>query len=99
MSNITLRQAALWCEGHVEEKYADVEFFGANIDSRKILPGQLFIALEGVRDGHDFIPMAMEQGPRLCCVSTPLVITLPLWWRIPGSRLVRLLRCIASSWG
>ena len=62
MSNITLRQAALWCEGHVEEKYADVEFFGANIDSRKILPGQLFIALEGVRDGHDFIPMAMEQG-------------------------------------
>ena len=62
MSNITLRQAALWCDGRVDEKYADVEFFGANIDSRKIQPGQLFIALEGVRDGHDFIPMAMEKG-------------------------------------
>ena len=32
------------------------------MDSRNILPGQLFIALEGVRDGHDFIPMAMEKG-------------------------------------
>ena len=62
MSNITLGQAALWCGGRVEEKYADVVFLGANNDSRKILPGQLFIALEGVRDGHDFIPMAMEKG-------------------------------------
>ena len=62
MGNITLRQAAQWCDGHVEEKYADVVFLGANMDSRKILPGQLFIALEGVRDGHDFIPMAMEKG-------------------------------------
>ena len=62
MSNITLRQAALWCDGCVEEKYADVTFLGANMDSRKLLPGQLFIALEGVRDGHDFIPMALEKG-------------------------------------
>ena len=53
MSNITLGQAALWCGGSVEEKYADVTFLGANMDSRKILPGQLFVALEGVRDGHD----------------------------------------------
>ena len=62
MCNITLWQAALWCRGSVEEKYADVTFLGANMDSRKILPGQLFVALEGVRDGHDFIPMAMEKG-------------------------------------
>ena len=62
MSNITLGQAALWCGGHVEEKYADVVFLGASNDSRKILPGQLFVALEDVRDGHDFIPMAMEKG-------------------------------------
>ena len=62
MGNITLGQAAAWCGGRVEEKYADVVFLGANNDSRKILPGQLFIALEGVRDGHEFIPMAMEKG-------------------------------------
>ena len=62
MSSITLGQAALWCGGRVEEKYADGAFLGANNDSRKLLPGQLFIALEGARDGHDYIPMAMEKG-------------------------------------
>ena len=62
MANITLRQAALWCGGTVEEKYADVEFFGANNDTRVLKPGQLFIVLQGARDGHDFIPAAMEKG-------------------------------------
>ena len=62
MANITLRQAAAWCGGTVEEKYADVEFFGANNDTRVLLPGQLFIVLQGARDGHNFIPAAMEKG-------------------------------------
>ena len=62
MAKLTLRQAALWCGGTVEEKYADVEFFGANNDTRILQPGQLFIVLQGARDGHDFIPKAMEKG-------------------------------------
>ena len=62
MANITLRQAAQWCGGTVEEKYADIEFFGANNDTRILRPGQLFIVLQGTRDGHDFIPTAMEKG-------------------------------------
>ena len=55
-------QAARWCGGFVEEKYENVEFFGANNDTRIIKPGQLFIVLQGARDGHDFIPAAMEKG-------------------------------------
>ena len=62
MGKITLRQAAAWCGGTVEEKYADIEFLGANNDTRILQPGQLFIVLQGARDGHDFIPMAMERG-------------------------------------
>jgi len=62
MAKLTLRQAAKWCGGHVEEKYADVEFLGAGNDTRVIQPGQLFIVLQGARDGHDFIPVAMEKG-------------------------------------
>ena len=62
MAKITLKQAAAWCGGTVESKYENVEFFGANNDTRKIQPGQLFIVLQGARDGHDFIPMAMEKG-------------------------------------
>ena len=62
MGKITLRQAALWCDGRIDEKYADVEFLGANNDSRKIAKGQLFVALQGARDGHDFVDKAMENG-------------------------------------
>ena len=62
MSRITLAQAAEWCGGTIDPKYADVCFFGASNDSRNIQQGQLFVALSGARDGHDFIPMAMEKG-------------------------------------
>ena len=62
MAQITLAQAAAWCGGTIDPKYGDVAFLGANNDSRKIEPGQLFVALQGARDGHDFIPMALEKG-------------------------------------
>ena len=62
MGKITLRQAAAWCGGTVEEKYADVTFLGANNDTRALQPGQLFVALQGVRDGHEFIHNAMANG-------------------------------------
>ncbi len=62
MGRITLAQAAQWCGGRVDPKYADVAFFGANNDSRNIQQGQLFIALQGARDGHDFVPMALAKG-------------------------------------
>ena len=62
MATITLKQAAQWCGGYVETKYENVEFRGANNDTRIIKPGQLFIVLQGARDGHDFIPAAMEKG-------------------------------------
>ena len=62
MGKITLREAAQWCGGRVEEKYADRTFFGASNDSRKIQPGELFVVLQGERDGHDYIPAALERG-------------------------------------
>lgn len=62
MGAITLEQAAAWCGGQVSPKYKDVTFLGANNDTRKLEPGQLFIALQGARDGHEFIPAALEKG-------------------------------------
>ena len=55
MAKLTLKQAAQMCGGYVEEQYENVEFFGANNDTRIIKPGQLFIVLQGARDGHDFM--------------------------------------------
>ncbi len=62
MGAITLQQAAQWCGGQIDPKYKDVTFLGANNDTRKLAPGELFVALQGARDGHDFIPAALEKG-------------------------------------
>ena len=62
MGRITLQQAAQWCGGTVNPKYAEVTFLGANNDTRKLEAGQLFVALQGTRDGHTFIPAALEKG-------------------------------------
>ena len=62
MGRITLQQAAEWCGGRVDPKYKDVTFLGANNDTRKLEPEQLFVALQGQRDGHDYIPAALEKG-------------------------------------
>ena len=62
MGTITLAQAAQWCGGKVAKKYENVTFLGANNDSRKLEKGQLFVALQGARDGHDFIPAALKNG-------------------------------------
>lgn len=69
MANITLRQAAEWCGGRVDEKYEKITFLGASNDSRGVQPGQLFVALQSTRDGHDFIPGAMERGAAACLCS------------------------------
>ncbi len=62
MGRITLQQAAQWCGGWIDPKYKDVSFLGANNDTRKLEAGQLFVALKGQRDGHDFVPAALEKG-------------------------------------
>jgi UDP-N-acetylmuramoyl-tripeptide--D-alanyl-D-alanine ligase len=41
---------------------SDLKVEGVSIDSRSIAPGALFVALRGVRDGHEFLTTAAERG-------------------------------------
>ena len=56
---------------------------GVSIDTRSLVPGDLFVALTDVRDGHDFVRAALDRGaagalvsrmPEGCSGSDPLIL-------------------------
>ena len=57
------------CGGNVPER---MEITGISYDSRKVQPGDLFVAITGfASDGHKFIPMAMEKGAAAVLCQQP----------------------------
>nr|WP_255682476.1 UDP-N-acetylmuramoyl-tripeptide--D-alanyl-D-alanine ligase [Dyella sp. 2HG41-7] len=56
-----LSTIAMWTHGHMTG--ADASVTGIEIDSRKIKPGDLFVAFKGERvDGHDYLADAKARG-------------------------------------
>ena len=45
---------------------------GISIDSRSIEPGDLFVALAGVRDGHEFVDMSLAAGAAGTLAAKPV---------------------------
>jgi len=48
---------------------ADWQAIGVSIDTRTLAPGDLFVALEAARDGHDFVAAAFDKGAAAALVS------------------------------
>jgi len=46
------------------------EITGVSIDTRTLEPGNLFVALKDIRDGHEFVPTAFKNGAAAALVST-----------------------------
>jgi UDP-N-acetylmuramoyl-tripeptide--D-alanyl-D-alanine ligase len=44
---------------------------GVSIDTRTLEPGDLFVALAGERDGHEFVPQALAKGAAGALVAKP----------------------------
>lgn len=58
---------------------ADVGITSVDSDSRRVQPGQLFVALPGEKfDGHDFLPQVAAQGAVAALVSHPVNTELPV---------------------
>ena len=47
----------------------DWQATGVSIDTRTLRPGDLFVALKDLRDGHDFVAQALEKGAAAALVS------------------------------
>lgn len=65
MENITLEQILECCQGQYFGSREDLkrEVTGIVTDSRKIVPGNLFVPLKGEKtDGHKYIPQVLEAG-------------------------------------
>jgi UDP-N-acetylmuramoyl-tripeptide--D-alanyl-D-alanine ligase len=48
------------------------EASGINFDSRALQPGDIFLALQGARDGHDFVPQAFQSGAVVAITRRPI---------------------------
>lgn len=57
---------------------ADAEIAGVSTDTRKLQPGNLYVALRGERvDGHDFLKAAKEAGASAALVERLMPVDLP----------------------
>jgi len=45
---------------------------GINFDSRALQGGDIFLALQGARDGHDFVPAAFQAGAVVAITRRPI---------------------------
>lgn len=67
---------ALWTRG--QRSGADVTVTGVSIDTRKVQPGDLFVAIRGERvDGHDFVDEAIARGAVAAMVTRKLDVPYP----------------------
>ena len=65
---------SLWTSAEAAEatggrSTADWTCSGVSIDTRTLEPGDLFVALKDVRDGHDFVAQALAKGAAAALVS------------------------------
>ena len=75
---VSLSQAAAWCGGRVAPEFEDTCFCGANFDTRRLQPGELFVAIKGARNGHEFVPAAIKAGAAAVLASEDLP------WEVPA---------------
>ncbi len=73
---MALSTIAMWTHGRLLG--ADVEIAGVAIDSRRVQPGELFVALGGERvDGHDYLAAAAARGAVAALVMRRVDSALP----------------------
>jgi UDP-N-acetylmuramoyl-tripeptide--D-alanyl-D-alanine ligase len=67
MSVLWTRETAVAATGGRSDQ--DWAATGVSIDTRALLPGDLFVALTAARDGHDFVAEALARGAAAALVS------------------------------
>lgn len=70
MVDISLQEICKAIDGHLTQEFPELRIHDISIDSRKIIPGSLFIAIQGEKfDGHDFVNAAIAAGAAAVIIS------------------------------
>jgi len=94
MIHARLSDAAQW--SGADHFGQDAEFSGIEIDSRRVTPCSLFVALTGAHhDGHDHLDEAHSQGAVAAFVARPVPTSLPL---LIAEDTVLALGRLAATW-
>jgi UDP-N-acetylmuramoyl-tripeptide--D-alanyl-D-alanine ligase len=94
MIHTRLSDAAHWSGAELFGR--DIEFSGIEIDSRRLNPGSLFVALKGAHyDGHDYLDEARSKGAVAALVAHRVPTSLPL---LIAEDMVPALGRLAAAW-
>ncbi|HVP91958.1 MAG TPA: UDP-N-acetylmuramoyl-tripeptide--D-alanyl-D-alanine ligase [Terriglobales bacterium] len=74
MATLRLADVAAAVGGRVLGGAPGLAFRAFGIDSRRTVPGELFFAVAGRRDGHDFVAAAAARGAAGAVVSRPVAV-------------------------
>jgi UDP-N-acetylmuramoyl-tripeptide--D-alanyl-D-alanine ligase len=108
---LSLERIAIWTAAELpgDGGWADLVASGYSIDSRTVVPGDVFFAVRGERfDGHDFVGAALARGAVAAVVSRRHIEQLPKELREgnllvvaddPLHALQRLAAAVRRHWG
>ncbi len=69
---LTTREIAAACGGEIVSGDPDALVISFSIDSRTVVPGACFVALEAERDGHAYVADAFSRGATVALVAKPV---------------------------
>lgn len=96
--NCSLNDLSKWIGA--EKKFSDHEsVLGISLDSRTLQKGDVFFAVRGQKDGHDFVSDALTKGAQAAVVSLPMEGAKVIQVDDVGQALYQLTRHHRRQWG
>jgi len=82
--------------GKARDETGTISFSGISTDTREVMPGQLFVTLDGPHfDGHDFVAGALKKGAVAAVVTHSVAVDIP---QIIVSDTQRAYAQLAANW-
>lgn len=94
-----MKKSGIVLSDQLDESWNNVDVLGITDDSRKVLPGYLFVAIRGLeRDGHSYISKAVESGAVAIIYEIGHIVQDRKYVAVKSSNSRRALGLLWSAW-